>query len=307
MAKKVNPTVYNALSLALAKIYWYKRDFRRFLSLSLSESSVLNGINWDDIKINISAQIVERLAKHEEFYKDLTFNLIQCVINIEDFSHLKQLDDGQKKEREAIEAVNALKKLTKEHFDKKSERELYEEKSKIEVEKRKQDEIFNSKMDELKSLFFLLGTEKNKQNRGYELEKLINSLFEVYDLYPRASYKSDFDQIDGSFVFENMDYLLECKWTENPCATNVLDIFKSKIGRCAENTLGLLISINGVVNNAIDAHSGQKSPLLLMDGVDLLAVLERRVRLDDLLFQKRRHSAQTGRIFFPVRDMGMVR
>ncbi len=44
----------------------------------------------------------------------------------------------------------------------------------------------------------------------------------------------------------------------------------------AENTLGLFVAIEGFQDAAVSKHSGRGSPLLLMDGGDLLAVLEQR-------------------------------
>jgi hypothetical protein len=40
--------------------------------------------------------------------------------------------------------------------------------------------------------------------------------------------------------------------------------------------------------------------MILMDGSDLMAVLEGRVDLQQLLLRKRRHAAQTGEIYLPI-------
>jgi hypothetical protein len=40
-----------------------------------------------------------------------------------------------------------------------------------------------------------------------------------------------------------------------------------------------------------------------MDGADMMAVLENRIDLKDLLFRKRRHASDTGDIFFKFGDM----
>jgi hypothetical protein len=40
-----------------------------------------------------------------------------------------------------------------------------------------------------------------------------------------------------------------------------------------------------------------------MDGMDLMAVLDRRIALDDLLLRKRRHAAQTGEVYLRVSDV----
>ena len=67
-----------------------------------------------------------------------------------------------------------------------------------------------------------------------------------------------------------------------------------------ENTLGLFLSINGYSEDAIKAHSAGRKMMILMDGSDLMAVLEERIDLLHLLLRKRRHAAQTGDIYLPL-------
>jgi hypothetical protein len=67
-----------------------------------------------------------------------------------------------------------------------------------------------------------------------------------------------------------------------------------------ENTLGLFISIEGFDGTALSKHSQRGSPLVLADGGDLLAVVDERIDLRDLLRRKYRHAAMTGEIFLPV-------
>jgi hypothetical protein len=43
--------------------------------------------------------------------------------------------------------------------------------------------------------------------------------------------------------------------------------------------------------------------MLLMDGSDLIAVLENRIDLKDLLFRKRRHASETGDIYLQFNKM----
>ena len=57
----------------------------------------------------------------------------------------------------------------------------------------------------------LLGPGDPKQ-RGYKLERLIKTVFDIFDLDPKASFKIIGEQIDGAFTFDNTDYLFEGKW-----------------------------------------------------------------------------------------------
>ena len=105
------------------------------------------------------------------------------------------------------------------------------------------------------------------------------------------------EQLDGGFTFDNTDYLFEAKWQKDPVDISDLDGFSAKVSRKLENTLGLFLSINSFSSDAITAHCKGKLLIILLDGADLMAVLEERIGLPQLLLRKRRHAAQTGSIY----------
>src|SRR5699024_6556285 len=100
------------------------------------------------------------------------------------------------------------------------------------------------KLTELKKVYYDLLASDEPQQRGYQLEKILKELFELFDLDPKASFKIKAEQIDGAFTFENTDYLLECKWQTEPVNAQDLDGLAGKLSRKLENTLGLFLSIN---------------------------------------------------------------
>ena len=79
-----------------------------------------------------------------------------------------------------------------------------------------------------------------------------------------------------------------------------LDSLSGKLSRKLDNTLGLFLSINGYSQDGVEAHASGKRVMLLMDGADLMAILEKRIPLPDLLLRKRRHAAQTGEIYLRI-------
>ena len=301
--KRVNPAAINALKEALTLVYWYKRDLRDFLVHALDHPEIVGRLNWDDYKRNIVDELVEFLARNQDQYLDDLLNLIMAVTAIEDFSHLERLDDGQTKAKRARKAVAALQKLSQPH------RDMIEEKR--EREKRREEYLkgnyaraaFAKSLDNLYERYKRLVSLTTPQKRGYELESLLRELFELFDLDPKASFRLRGEQIDGAFTFEGVDYLLEAKWQEAPVAPKELDALSNKVKRKLDNTLGLFIAINGFSQDAIELHSQGRPVLLLMDGRDLVAVLEKRIDLQDLLRRKRRYAAQTGKIFISFWEM----
>jgi hypothetical protein len=70
-----------------------------------------------------------------------------------------------------------------------------------------------------------------------------------------------------------------------------------------DNTLGLFLSVNGFSPDGITAHSLGRKVVLLMDGSDVMAVLDGRIEFPEFLKRKRRHAAQTGEIYIRYQDM----
>ena len=132
---------------------------------------------------------------------------------------------------------------------------------------------------------------------------MLKELFQLFDLDPKASFRIVGEQIDGAFSFEGTDYLLEAKWQQEPIGAAELDGMAGKLSRKLDNTLGLFLSINGYSEDAVKAHSSGRRLVLLMDGSDLMAVLEGRIDLVQLLLRKRRHASETGNIYLRIHEI----
>jgi hypothetical protein len=301
-SKKVNPASLIALKDALSQIYWYKKDLRSFLINTLSNSSILSSINWDDYKRNISDSIVETLARSERHREDL-LRLFSAVSTIDDFSHLEYLDDGKNKADRAKKAIEALRKYTSGYQEIWDEQQLATERRTAYAKKVDQVTLLRTELENLNNDFCQLVISTHLQERGYRLESLLRKLFELFDLDPKASFRIEGEQIDGAFTFDGIDYLFEAKWQNEFVSTNALDSLASKVQRKLDNTLGLFLSINGFSTEGISAHSSGRRVLLLMDGADIMAVLDGRIEFPELLKRKRRHAAQTGEIYLKYNDM----
>ena len=111
----IAPAAINALKQALTHVYWYKSDLKSFLLNTISNPSILSRLNWDDYKRNIVTTLVEFLARDQEKYQGDLLRLISEVTRIRDFTHLRQLEDGDDKEQRAKETVKALSNLSEAH------------------------------------------------------------------------------------------------------------------------------------------------------------------------------------------------
>jgi hypothetical protein len=301
--KKLNPAAIIALKEALAQIYWYKKDLRSFLINTLENSSILANINWDDYKRNITDLLVESLARNEIRYRNELIRLFSAVAAMNDFSHLEYLDDGKDKATRARKAVGALRNYTSGYQKIWDEKQQADERRTAYAERLERVNYFRTQLGSLNRDFSELVVSTDLQGRGYRLEAILKQLFELFDLDPKASFKIEGEQIDGAFTFDGVDYLFEAKWQNEFVRANALDSLASKVQRKLDNTLGLFLSINGFSPDGINAHSSGRKVLLLMDGSDIMAVLDGRIELPELLKRKRRHAAQTGEIYMRYQDM----
>jgi hypothetical protein len=84
-------------------------------------------------------------------------------------------------------------------------------------------------------------------------------------------------------------YLVEVKWTADPCPEAELLVFLSKVTSKSRYTRGIFISVNGISKSAAAAIVKGKQPsFFVVDGYDLMMVLEDNINLVDFLRQRQR-------------------
>lgn len=293
-----------ALIEALASIYWVKKDLRRFLDLCLENSAILSTIDWENnTKYTISNELIGRMMERRDIYHEDILRIINEILELNDFSHLLNWDDGEQKEHIAKQKVASLRKHAAGYFELEKDRQKAKERQ-VKAREAVQSSIrYNKKLDTFREKYAALVISSNPQKRGYELEKLLNELFIFFDLDPKSSFKIVGEQIDGAFTFDNNDYLLEAKWQNSLVSSEPLYAFGSKVSGKLKTTLGLFISINGFSEDSTKSRADNLRSILLMDGQELMAVLEGRIKLPRLLYMKRRHASQTGNIYYRVSDM----
>jgi hypothetical protein len=303
-AKRLDPRAYNALADALTVVYWNKQPWERYIRGVLQDvPEILARLSFSTTKRETAGQLVNLLMQNEDRYQQVTIGLMLDVAKMDSFPNLARQQDSERMIAQAREAVAELRQWTKRHQEIVDEHEDYARNLAQASADAGKSRAFSESLAELKAGFLLMhGSTSNVQARGRALEEFINKLFRLFDLEPRAAYSLEHEQIDGSFSFETDDYVLEAKWWKDPMEREHLDVFAAKVRRKGKNALGLYLSINGFTKGALDVYS-DSTPFITMDGGDIMAVLDERIRLDDMLRLKKRHMNETGSCFFPASQM----
>ena len=303
MPKRLSPAAIVALKEALCAAYWYKGDLRGFLQQCLSNPAILATLNWNGYKRQIASDLVDYLVHGEDKHLGDLTKLCYELCSITTFAHLEQLEGGDQKAQRAKGAIAQLKGLVEPHQNVLKERDEFKERQKQAQEKLKASAAVRQKLEDIKVRYMALVMSPNAQGRGFELEKIMYDIFELFDLDPKGSFRNTGEQIDGAFSLEGTDYLFEAKWQQELVNGADLDTFAGKIRRKLENTLGAFLSINGFSPDGVHLHSGTGSAMILLDGADLMAVLEERIDFVSLLIRKKRHAARTGSVYINVHQI----
>lgn len=294
---RVSPGVLAPLQDALSAIYWFKNDLRTFLDAAVGDRSLIASLDFNQVKRQVVRDLVTLLAADQHKYFDNLVNLILAVSEVSDPVWLKRQEDGDKKYREAVEAVNTLCLFVEPYRAIRSEAEQRAKRRQVELSLAQSRQAVTDQLQSLNTEFSQL-SRMDPQPRGYALEKLLTQLFILFDIDATEAFRIRGEQIDGAFTLQSAEYLLEAKWQTALTPLSDLDTFVGKIRRKLDNTLGFFLSMNGFQPNAVTINSQGGRPLaILMDGSDLAVVLDNRISLPDLLVRKRQHAARTGETF----------
>jgi len=156
----------------------------------------------------------------------------------------------------------------------------------------------------LKGEFFRLAAEADRRKAGFALEGLLNKLFKLFELQPREPFRVEGEQIDGSFLLDGEIYLVESKWEQSPLAEAELLVFRGKIEGKSTFTRGVFIALNGISAPAMSAITQGKAPsFFVMNGHDLMMILDGAIGLTEFLQKRVRLLAERGSVCVPFAEV----
>lgn len=140
------------------------------------------------------------------------------------------------------------------------------------------------------------------QDRGYALEggDLLCRLFRLHDIRFEPSFrKGTVEQTDGFFVFDNFRYLVEARWRVAQPTVHDLSGLAAKVERKMKSTRGLFVSVAGFRPEVV-AEVATASSIVLVDGRDLMLILEGHVSLVEALRLKIDKASRESEIFYSL-------
>ncbi|BBE18578.1 hypothetical protein AQPE_2741 [Aquipluma nitroreducens] len=157
--------------------------------------------------------------------------------------------------------------------------------------------------DSLNASLLAIENISSPQARGYAFEKYLNSLFHAFGLDPHASYRTDYDQIDGSFILDGNTILIEAKYKANAIPKDDLILFSNKIGSKSHFSKGLFITYSRVDEKAIEYFTDSSSRLVVLTVEELFIMCQNNIPLQNVLQDKYRSLDERGLIFKHIMNL----
>lgn len=279
--------ILEALKEAIVKVFWKRDDVRSLFRRCGVPSSLVAEQDWQAYKYHIVSPVLDKLNATPEGLAPLR-RLLQETLTYTSGDHLRWMSDGEKRKRDAERSLEYLRLLVKDHdAAKKTEEEEREARLRA-IEETQRGAAFQEKLAKIKGDFIDYYQNPDAQRRGYGLEQILYDLFLLFELGPRGPFRRTGEQIDGAFVHDGEHFLLEAKWQTEPANLADLRDLDGAVGSSLDNTLGLFISLNGFSQPALQAYpQGNRPRLICMEGSDLMAVLDGRIDLADLIRRKK--------------------
>jgi hypothetical protein len=97
---------------------------------------------------------------------------------------------------------------------------------------------------------------------------------------------------------------VESKWEQNPSPEADLLVFSGKVEKKSTFTRGVFIALNGITDQARHAITQGKAPsFFVIDGHDLMMVLNEAISLTEFLRRRVRLLAEEGRVCVPFSEL----
>lgn len=138
--------------------------------------------------------------------------------------------------------------------------------------------------------------------RGFKFEEFLKQMFEEFGLLASGRIRRKGEEIDGSFVLDGNNYLLEAKYRNNQSSASDLHIFQGKIAERPTWTRGLFVSFSGFTPECFSAFGNGKS-IICMDSTDIFEALDNEWPVDELIRRKVRFASEHAEAFVPARHL----
>jgi hypothetical protein len=283
----------NLLAFAIRDVIWIKEKVVSFLTSCGVPESIMVEVRRmrkekeTDYTLKFVHHALDRLAAQGEDGHRVAREILTQMHQWKDIHTVKaDRKDQAIASLQALQAgVNKFRsQAAYQQEQQKRERAMHKERE----DRGRMSSLDHAKLAGFRDEFDRIAMLDNRQDRGNEVEKLMNGVFAYYCEKSKGSVRRTGEQIDGHFYFDKHWWYVEVRWKE--ILSNAADITTLR-GRAVDafggDTKALFLSINGFSSECLESLVGRtQERVILMDGMDLRCVLDCQIAFDVLLAEK---------------------
>ena len=294
MAKKLSPIFVDLTQDTLLKVFWFKNSLRLFLQQQNISNDILAQWHSDQTKRDFVTYVFTQLVNDEKG-QNIILSIARSLSDMKHFTDLERKEDSKIAIPEAKKAVARLREEVLAINETIRDTKDAELRRKAAQEQMVANKVAQQSIEKLQDKLTELMPQLGIQAGGYAFERWFYELAVYFELEARPGYKADGRQIDGAVTIEGTTFLVEAKFTKEPVGSQDIDVFMGKIERKADNTMGIMVSISGFNEGAIQTASKQRTPMLLIDYGHIYNLILRGIMtLPQVVSRVKRHASQTG-------------
>jgi hypothetical protein len=308
VAERLPESLVSRFVVAVRDILWFREKVERFLERGGVPPAIMAEVRRAkaDPTIKKCQRVVDLLEQSGESGAKVLQTLFAQISEWTDLTHLKTAEERGKAQR----SQDALKVEIKAYANRRKYQERKEREQQDErAAKRNLRPLDHVKLQDFRDRFDAAAVDTQAQRRGNELEQLINDILQYY-CESKGPFRREGEQVDGHFRFDGHDYFCEVRWKKEQTNAADISVLRDRAaGGFGGDVRALFVSFNGFTKECLESlnHRAGQERVILMDGVDLRAVLNSDLAFDILLAEKLACAVREQRAFVSAREIVMRR
>ena len=295
-------------AVTVRDVLWYRSRVERFLARGGVSGPVMSEIKAmrSEPTVKKCLRLIDLLEQSGDEGARTIQRLIAEITEWRDLAHLTP-----EMQRAAQASQAALKSEIRVYADRKKYLERQERDQQTEREAiGRPRPLDHARLQQFRERFDTTFATADRQARGNGFEALLNDVFDYYCPDNRGPFRRTGEQVDGHFRYDGHDYLCEIRWRDQKADAADVSVLRDRAAAgFGGDVRALFVSFNGFTTECLESlakRAGQER-VVLMDGVDLRAVLNADLAFDVLLREKLAWAVRHQRAFVSAREIVLAR
>jgi hypothetical protein len=308
MTDRMPEALVSRFAVAVRDVLWFRDRVERFLERAGVPRAIMADVrrSREEATVKKCQRVIDLLEQSGPAGHQTIQNLFAQISEWSDLTHLKP-----EKRQVAQQSQRDLKDEIRAYADRRSYQQSREADQQRERAARSSVRpVDHVKLQGFRDRFDATFALTDQQARGNALESLLNAIFAYYCPESWGPFRRTGEQVDGHFKFDGHDYFCEIRWrTEQATAADISVLRDRAASAFGGDVRALFVSFNGFTSECIGALNGRagQERVIMMDGVDLRAVLSADLAFDLLLAEKLAYAVREHRAFESARDIVLAR